>query len=117
MDEFLKEGGLEYAKSLPAALGGLATILVLLLWGAYKAHEQESNGLALLLGIIAIVAGLQLPIAIEDARTYCRGQLIRLPAPKLDIGLPQTQLPESPRGFSPVLYKDEKCRSAFPNGP
>jgi hypothetical protein len=107
VSDLLRDVGLKYSESLPAKIGSVAIPLVVIAWVMYKVYESNSewrNPLLVGLGALAIVAVVQLPIAIESARSSCRRILV--------------EHTRSPWASSPPwAYLTSKCMSVWPNGP
>ena len=127
MDDLLKEIGLQYAKSLPTALGVLAAGLVVIAFLAKKVMDgdPEYRNLGLgLLAVAALVVVIQWPAAYARTKDDCRKIWNAGPvsystaAPAVTDLLPNGVQPTSSSEPGESLeYRLQKCDQVWPYGP
>lgn len=119
MDDILADMGLRFAETLPLYLGLNLAVLVLLGWGAYKAHENHSPGGIWLCAIAAVPCLAIMPVAYAQARDYCTDlaatsrSASTTSSLSLPAGNPSPIFPRSPG----IQYALSKCVSVWPYGP
>jgi hypothetical protein len=121
VEDIAREVGLEYAKSLPVAIGVLVGLLIVAAWAAYKVKDEERatrNAWWTVLAIGALFLVVQLPFAYNEAKSECRAEYrsalnLKQTAPSLQVpGFPAAR--SSPLlGETPITYRYSKCAKVF----
>jgi uncharacterized membrane protein len=75
VEDFIRDQGLRYADSIPAALGITVGLMVLVVWGAYKVYNDENFGASKnfvlgVLGVVFVVLLVQFPVSYSSAKSY-----------------------------------------------
>jgi len=75
MEDMIRDLGLQYAKSLPLAIGSVLVPLILAGWLAYKAKDLDENLRSpawVVLGVLSFMFVVQAPAAYQQAKNDCR---------------------------------------------
>jgi hypothetical protein len=108
VEDVLRDLGLLWARSFPAAIAAVLGTWVVLAWAGSKAKDLEPPfrelALSVLVGV-ALGALVQWPAAVKQARADCRREWTQ------DGG------GSGPLGGAPIAYRYSKCAKVWPNGP